>query len=142
MHRGIQHTKGDVALDGPELEKASLGIFYRENKQYIHDISDQFLYNNHQYKGLRVMPEEGHLIYFHNVGGDGMADPTSFHGGEEIAVLSSEHDFDLATVGHKSILVFFKEIPVEKITGVESFASEVQKARSWTKSTYYGEKQV
>jgi hypothetical protein len=71
-----------------------------------------------------------------------MADPTSFHGGEEIAVLSSEHDFDLATVGHKSILVFFKEIPVEKITGVESFASEGQKARSWTKSTYYGEKQV
>lgn len=67
----------------------------------------------------------------------------SFHGGEELV---SPHP-DSALAGPslmpaektKSILVFFKEIPLESFVadGRLGFAKQASKARSWTKKMYY-----
>ena len=132
LSRGIHHTKAgicdSVESDGRQLEKSSLDLFYRDTGTYFDATKS----------GIRVMPRAGKLIYFHNIGDDGRPDPTSFHGGEElVAILPSQTGLDLAIFEHKSILVFFKEVPVEKVTDFNSFATEVQHARGWTLKTHY-----
>jgi len=126
---GIHHTKGDDNQDdnsdGRVLEKAGLHVFCRDTKQ----IRQAAEWNGQQ--GVRVMPIAGKLIYFHNVDDDGLSDAFSFHGGEDLL------SFD--AVESKSILVFFKEVPLIKFRdkGIEGFAQEVAKSRSWTRSTYF-----
>ncbi|KAL7489783.1 hypothetical protein ACHAW6_015504 [Cyclotella cf. meneghiniana] len=140
LSRGIHHTKGDgdqcMDSDGRQLEKMSIDIYYRDLELSLGApvVSDVQKMSN---RGMRVMPSAGKLIYFHSVGDDGTPDPTSFHGGEELAVVSNQHEFDQNTLQHKSILVFFKEIPVGKIKDVDSFAREVRRAREWTVNEYY-----
>ena len=141
LSRGIHHTKAtcDEGDDSDQrlLEQMSLDIFYRDISKHLSD-DVQFLgsKNTTQF-GIRVMPQAGKMIYFHNVAEDGRPEPTSFHGGEEIMVVDKQLTFDPTTDIHKSILVFFKEIPVEKIIDFGSFANEVQKARKWTIEKYY-----
>ncbi|KAL3804347.1 hypothetical protein HJC23_011275 [Cyclotella cryptica] len=141
LSRGIHHTKADgdqcVESDGRNLEKLSIDAYCRDLEHCL-GLSmvsgDQIMSE----RGIRVMPSAGKLIYFHNVGDDGTPDPTSFHGGEELAVISDQSELDLNTaLQHKSILVFFKEIPVEKIEDFQSFVTEVNKAREWTVKEYY-----
>eukprot|EP00956_Cyclotella_meneghiniana_P038665 scaffold157767_cov32-Cyclotella_meneghiniana.AAC.2 len=83
------------------------------------------------------MPEAGKLIYFHNIGDDGKPDPTSFHGGEELLLIDNRPPYGCKANDHKSILVFFKEIPVGKVKDFNTFAEEVRSAREWTRSNYY-----
>ena len=128
---GIHHTKGDEDQDdnsdGRVLENAGLQVFCRDTMQIRHATE----WNGQQ--GVRVMPKSGKLIYFHNVDDDGLSDASSFHGGEELLSFGSFHAGE-----SKSILVFFKEVPVAKFRdkGIEGFAQEVAKSRSWTRSTY------
>ena len=144
---GIHHTKGDVNENdnsfGRIVEKAALDVFFREELRNELNIENQSNNYEKNTKGLRVMPEAGKLIYFHNVDDDGLPDHTSFHGGEELV---SPHP-DSALAGPslmpaektKSILVFFKEIPLESFVadGRLGFAKQASKARSWTKKMYY-----
>lgn len=141
LERDIHHTKS-VSKEGNDsdqrlLEQLALGVFKRETRTLLgnHDsTSNDF---DARANGIRVMPQAGKLIYFHNINDDGRPDPTSFHGGEELAVITDRCAPGPETRTQKSILVFFKEIPLEKIQDFDSFANEVQKARSWTKDTYY-----
>ena len=125
---GIHHTKGDENQDdnsdGRVLENAAMQVFCRDTKQIRHETETS------SEDGVRVMPRVGKLIYFHNVDDDGLSDAFSFHGGEELLSHTVETK--------KSILVFFKEVPVANFrdSGSEGFAQEVAKSRSWTKSTY------
>ena len=129
---GIHHTKGDenqdINSDGRVLENAAMRVFCRDTKQIRHTAE----LNSQQ--GCRVMPIAGKLIYFHNVDDDGLSDAFSFHGGEDLL----SFDTSYAAESTKSILVFFKEVPVAKFRdkGIEGFAEEVAKSRSWTRSTY------
>lgn len=130
---GIHHTKGDEDQDdnsdGRVLENAAMRVFCRDTKQIRHETETS------SEDGVRVMPIAGKLIYFHNVDDDGLSDASSFHGGEELL----SFDTSYAAESTKSILVFFKEVPVAKFRdkGIEGFAQEVAKSRSWTRSTYY-----
>ena len=130
---GIHHTKGDEDQDdnsdGRVLENAGMQVFCRDTKQIRHTTEW-----NRQ-RGVRVMPRAGKLIYFHNVDDDGLSDAFSFHGGEELLSFDTSH----TAKTEKSILVFFKEVPLAKFRdkGIEGFAQEVVKSRSWTRSTYY-----
>jgi hypothetical protein len=84
------------------------------------------------------MPEAGKLIYFHNVGNDGLPDPASFHGGEELATAFNGPS-SVAAKRTKCILVFFKEVPLQAFLkdGRQGFAKQAAKARLWTKRMYY-----
>ncbi len=136
LNHGIHHTKGIVEKnddsDGKSLENAALKIFFRE-LQFNSVEANCCL-------GIRVMPEAGKLVYFHNVGYDGLPDPASFHGGESTLIGSSS----VAAKKTKSILVFFKEIPVQAFMndGREGFAKQAAKARLWTKRMYYDTKTI
>ena len=129
---GIHHTKGDENQDdnsdGRVLENAAMRVFCRDTKQIRHKTETS------SEDGVRVMPIAGKLIYFHNVDDDGLSDAFSFHGGEELLSFDSSHAAE-----SKSILVFFKEVPVAKFRdkGIEGFAQEVAKSRSLTRSSYY-----
>ena len=95
------------------------------------------------------MPEAGKLIYFHNVNDKGYPDPISFHGGEELITIQQQENGNnidrsliadtISTTTTKSILVFFKEIPVHAFSrnGRDGFAAEAEKKRLWTKQMYY-----
>lgn len=129
----VQHTKGDE--DGTAasvLESAALDVFYRDIGKY---------HPGGPNNGLRVMPEQGKLIYFHNVDDAGFPDPLSFHGGEELVALlpPSNDSTQVAVANTKSILVFFKEIPIDAFRerGREGFAEEARRARCWTQTAYY-----
>ncbi|KAL7512305.1 hypothetical protein ACHAXN_009242 [Cyclotella atomus] len=140
LERDIHHTKSVTSNDGHDLdqrriEQSALNVFRRDTrkllgKQTSNDTAQQA-------NGIRVMPQAGKLIYFHNINDDGRPDPASFHGGEELAAIIDRNASDSQTNAHKSILVFFKEIPVEKIQDFDAFANEVRKARAWTKDRYY-----
>ncbi|KAL9190674.1 hypothetical protein ACHAXT_000380 [Thalassiosira profunda] len=143
LERNIHHTKKrvedeDAAADAKILEKAALDAFFSASS-----IRFNGQFGSTQQKGLRVMPAAGKLIYFHNVNDNGMPDPLSFHGGEElIDIITADNDpIDLpqAFARTKSILVFFKEVPLEsfKDSGREGFAKQVRMARSWTRERYY-----
>lgn len=146
LDRDIHHTKQDIDenphSDGRMLERAGLDIFHRDNMNEMSLLNGYFDSQSGNYsqcysQGLRVMPEAGKLIYFHNVGSNGYPDPLSFHGGEELLTLPTplEDDSDEATT--KSILVFFKEIPLDNFSDRDGFAKEAQKARQWTMNAYY-----
>ena len=149
LERGIHHTKGDVdesdASEGRSLEKAALGLFHSTNTNDLGRLDERYD-NQFSDAGLRVMPEAGKLIYFHNVNDGGMPDPMSFHGGEELIMTprsreGSNFDVPLPLIDAqiKSILVFFKEIPIHTFQGrgIEGFAERVRESRSWTKEMYY-----
>ena len=131
LQNGIHHTKGDEnqdnTSDGRVLENAGLQVFCRDTKKIRHATE----LNRQQ--GVRIMPRAGKLIYFHNVDDDGLSDAFSFHGGEELLSFDTSY-----AVESKSILVFFKEVPLINFrdSGIKGFAKEVAKSRSWTKSTY------
>ena len=173
LDNSIEHTKRDTYdnpySDGRILEKAALSVFYRDtnNMNTISPLLNSGQYNiNNRYSsddeddndmGIRVMPEAGKLIYFHNVNDDGYADPLSFHGGEELITIitqgvgndnnnrsqrSISYNDDTTwknASSSKSILVFFKEIPVQSFahSGREGFAEEAAKSRKWTEDMYY-----
>ncbi|EJK76312.1 hypothetical protein THAOC_01930, partial [Thalassiosira oceanica] len=150
LERGIQHTKGDVdesdASDGRSLENAALGLFRNTNELRRLDERYDNQFSNAKLHGLRVMPESGKLIYFHNVNDVGMPDPMSFHGGEELITIlrdreGSNIDAPLPPIDTqtKRILVFFKEVPIHTFQsrGIEGFAERVRESRSWTKEMYY-----
>lgn len=151
LGRGIQHTKGDfdenASSEGRILEKAGLGAFHRNVKKDLRVLNNERYNDDFSEGGVRVMPEAGKLIYFHNMDDGGMPDPNTFHGGEElISILANQqqHDDNNVMVGTrqnvsktKSILVFFKEIPVVRGRGREGFAEQAAKSRSWTKEMYY-----
>jgi hypothetical protein len=147
LNSGIHHTKGDENENdnsfGRIVEKSALDVFFREELRNEIIIENQCNYYAKNSMGLRVMPEAGKLIYFHNVDDDGLPDHMSFHGGEEL--VSPYPDSALAGPSlmpaekTKSILVFFKEIPLESFVadGRLGFAQQASKARSWTKKMYY-----
>ena len=145
LSRGIQHTKADKNKeedsDGRCLEREGLGIFLRDNK-VVGDISGLGQYGNQHTSGIRVMPEAGKLIYFHNLGNDGMPDSLSFHGGEELIAFLDQLDNDemmqhYAKVANKSILVFFKEISMDTFQDEDGFAEQARNARAWTQHNYF-----
>jgi hypothetical protein len=146
LNCGIHHTKGDVdendISDGRIVENAALGVFFRDEQQNeFNGLKQQCNSIASISEGIRVMPEAGKLIYFHNVDDDGLPDPLSFHGGEELVT----PDRGLAdpslmvAKATKCILVFFKEIPLESFVadGSLGFAKRAAKSRSWTKKMYY-----
>ena len=159
----IEHTKGDAyetpTSDGRTLEMAGLNVFYRDNIRYLSRLKgkrdNQLIAthntatNNFYGPGVRVMPEAGKLIYFHNVNDKGYPDPISFHGGEELITIQQQENGNnidrsliadtISTTTTKSILVFFKEIPVHAFSrnGRDGFAAEAEKKRLWTKQMYY-----
>jgi len=151
LERDLQHTKGDVdenaASDGRILEKACLDAFHRDVAKDLNDRYRDCFSEAQPTVGVRVMPEAGKLIYFHNVDDGGMPDPNSFHGGEElISILAKQqqHDDINNMAGHqksvsktKTILVFFKEIPYTAFIDRDGFAELAEKSRSWTKEMYY-----
>ena len=136
LSRGIHHTKAaNGELQDPDqyhLEQTAVDVIYRDMREFF-GMANNFTYDKRPEIGIRVTPEAGKLIYFHNIGNDGKPDPNSFHGGEEL-VHMSDHP---SSSDYKSILVFFKEIPLEKIKDIDSFAEEVQMAREWTINSYY-----
>ncbi|KAL7549547.1 hypothetical protein ACHAWF_012815 [Thalassiosira exigua] len=164
LDRGVHHTKADVGAgdeeDGRVLEDAAVDLFRRDARRRRpgrRRTSPDERGDGAAAFGARVAPEAGKLIYFHNVGDDGTPDRASFHGGEELIASSREGggrgvdrgafpNVDRATSRNglaaartKSILVFFKEVPIESFRqrGREGFAEEVRRARSWTKEWYY-----
>lgn len=139
LNRGIHHTKtiGDEVKQSEQeqLEHLAINVFRRETSNLFRvPTEDRSQGGSH---GIRVMPQAGKLIYFHNIDKDGRPDPSSFHGGEELTVITSQSGSESKANDHKSILVFFKEIPVEKIKDLDSFADEVRKAREFTVDKYY-----
>lgn len=136
LSRDIHHTKaanGDLQdPDQQHLEQTAVDVFYRDVRECFR-ASHHIIDNRRTEIGIRVTPQAGKLIYFHNIGNDGKPDPISFHGGEELINIGEE----TGAANFKSILVFFKEIPLEKITDIESFAEEVSNAREWTINNYY-----
>ena len=129
LERNIHHTKRDTEnSDGRRLEMAGINVFNRDHAE------NNIPYNNN---GLRVMPQAGRLIYFHNINDDGMSDATSFHGGEELINIPTNQQSSLDTKRTKNILVFFKEVPVDSFSNYDGFADCVAKARRWTKQAYY-----
>ena len=132
LERNIQHTKADIDQstnsDGRRLELACVNTFNRDREV------DTFEHNN---VGVRVMPQAGRLIMFHNVDDAGMPDPASFHGGEELIRIRTDQQSTQNVEMTKNILVFFKEIPLTSFTNQESFAKCAAKARQWTTKTYY-----
>ena len=153
LERGIHHTKGDVGErathDGRALEGAGLDTFYRDHPRLARERYD-YGPSRKRPPGVRVVPAAGKLIYFHNVDDAGAPDPRSFHGAEELLATlpapPSFRDEDVlpsvrtTAVGiEKSILVFFKEIPVRAFRdrGREGFAAEARRCRSWTKKRYF-----
>ena len=132
LERNIQHTKADIDQstnsDGRRLEMACVNTFNRDREV------DSFGCNN---VGVRVTPQAGRLIMFHNVDDAGMPDPTSFHGGEELIRIRTDQQSTQNVEMTKNILVFFKEIPLNSFTDQESFAECAAKARQWTTKTYY-----
>ena len=136
IERNIHHTKADtnqsVDSDGRRLEHAGIDTFHRDHER---DITQQLRKYRSNNMGIRVMPQAGRLIMFHNVDDDGMPDATSFHGGEElIDTILTNHHLQPRT---KNILVFFKEIPVLSFSDRNGFADCAAKARRWTIQTYY-----
>lgn len=131
LERNIQHTKRDTDQsansDGRRIEMAGIDTFDRD-----HAKNDAL--NN---KGLRVMPQAGRLIFFHNINDDGMSDATSFHGGEELVSIPANQQFSLYAKRTKNILVFFKEVPLDSFSDLDGFTECVAKARQWTRETYY-----
>ena len=132
LERNIQHTKADIDQstnsDGRRLEMACVNIFNRDREV------DTFGHSN---VGVRVMPQAGRLIMFHNVDDAGMPDPASFHGGEELIRIRTDQPSTQNVEMTKNILVFFKEIPLNSFTDQKSFAECAAKARQWTTKTYY-----
>ena len=129
LERNIHHTKRDTQnSDGRRLEMAGINVFNRDHAE------NNIPYNNN---GLRVMPQAGRLIYFHNINDNGMSDATSFHGGEELINIPTNQQSSLDTKRTKNILVFFKEVPVDSFSNYDGFADCVAKARRWTKQAYY-----
>ena len=130
LERGIYHTKPDAnknaASDGQILEKASLDVFNCDNINDLSGLNGQYNYrfSNKQHYGVGVMPA-GKVIYFHNVDDNGMPDQ-----------MNNESRIVAKT---KSILVFFKEIPVQAFRdgGRERIAEEAEKTRSQTQDMYY-----
>lgn len=139
LSRSIHHTK-TVEQEGKDpdqrqLEQLAVDLIHRDtNDLFGVSTNDKSVIKE---CGIRVMPQAGKLIYFHNISDDGRPDATSFHGGEELAVISEQDLPGFGVHAHKSILVFFKEIPVEQIQDLMSFAHEVRKAREWTTNNYY-----
>ncbi len=140
LKRGIHHTKADCNnvqdSDGKILEKMGLDLFFRDNNQSCRDSKTSMGLADVNAGGVRVMPEAGSLIYFHNVGNDGRPDPASFHGGEELIALFTQNG-DLGSRYNKSILVFFKEVPLESFRDEAGFAKRAEQARKWTLDEYY-----
>ena len=150
LKRDILHTKGDTSdgfmSDGSILETASLGAFHKDNISALRYIDSRYnndfsMDNPNLFNGVRVMPGAGKLIYFHNVGNDGLTDSKSWHGGEELINICRhwQSQPQLAISKTKSILVFFKEIPIDSFrdVGIQGFAEEATRARTWTKEMYY-----
>jgi len=155
LERNIHHTKRvdgeSAASDGRMLERAALKDFHGNNMSALSGLDGRydfpsFDFRNHaRSDGMRVMPKAGKLIYFHNVNETGFPEPTSFHGGEELIALLPGHRSGIGasrkrfSSSTKSILVFFKEVPVEAFRdrGREGFAEEANKARAWTEMMYY-----
>lgn len=140
LNRGIHHTRADCDngedSDGRILEKAGMAAFWRDNNQLCSGSSTCNDIVSEKTAGIRVMPQAGSLIYFHNVGDDGRPDPYSFHGGEELISLSTQKG-DEGSRCCKSILVFFKEVPLESFCDEKGFAEQAAKARKWTLDEYY-----
>ena len=134
LERNIQHTKADIDQstnsDGRRLELACVNTFNRDREV------DTFGYE-HNTVGVRVVPQAGRLIMFHNVDDAGMPDPASFHGGEELIRIRTDQQSTQNVEMTKNILVFFKEIPLNSFTDQESFAECAAKARQWTTKTYF-----
>ena len=132
LERNIHHTKGDTDQsansDGRRLEMAGIDVFHRDHTE------NNAPYNN---IGVRVMPQAGRLIFFHNINDDGMSDATTFHGGEELISIPSNQQSSLDTERTKNILVFFKEIPIDSFSNLDGFTDCVSKARRWTRQAYY-----
>lgn len=132
LERKIHHTKADsdqsAISDGRRLEMACVNSFNRDqaNKNASHNTM-----------GVRVMPQAGKLIFFHNINDDGMPDATSFHGGEELINILADEQSNRSAGRTKDILVFFKEISIGSFSDMNSFADCVAKARQWTIQTYY-----
>ena len=132
LERNIHHTKGDTDQstnsDGRRIEMAGIDVFHRDHGE-----------NNSSYNniGVRVMPQAGRLIFFHNIDDDGMSDATSFHGGEELISIQVNQQSSLDTERTKNILVFFKEIPIDSFSNLDDFTDCVSKARRWTRQAYY-----
>ncbi len=135
LERKIHHTKADIDQspnsDGRRLEMAGVDSFNRDHA--MKNIAPAS-YNN---MGLRVMPQAGRLIFFHNINDDGMPDATSFHGGEELINILADQPTNRSVGRTKEILVFFKEIPCSSFSDMDSFADCVANARRWTRETYY-----
>jgi hypothetical protein len=138
LSKVIHHTKAnsneEEDSDQRHLVQLAMDSFYRDISKCCNALESS---KDHHTTGVRVMPQAGKLIYFHNIGDDGRPDPTSFHGGEEITIICNKDTPHLKGNFYKSILVFFKEIPVEKIQDLGSFAYEVQAAREWTTKRYF-----
>ena len=146
LSENMHHTK---ATDGESqksdqrcLEQSATEMFYKDISRHFGLSQRIHIMGRAAKNGIRVMPEAGKLIYFHNIGDDGRPDPTSFHGGEELAQCRDRASIDFKTKDHKSILVFFKEIPVDKIKDLDTFAEEVRRAREWTFSKYYSHEKL
>jgi len=148
LNLGIHHTKGDIdendTSGGRIVENAALSVFFRDEQQNeFNGLKQQCNFIESNSEGVRVMPEAGKLIYFHNVDDDGLPDPLSFHGGEELVTLTPYRVFAdpslMVAKATKCILVFFKEIPLESFVadGSLGFAKQAAKSRSWTKKMYY-----
>lgn len=133
LERNIQHTKADIDQstnsDGHRLELACVNTFNRDREKGTFGC-------DHNNVGVRVTPQAGRLIMFHNVDDAGTPDPTSFHGGEELISIRTNQK-PTQNEMTKKILVFFKEIPLNSFTDQESFADCAAKARQWTTQTYY-----
>eukprot|EP00984_Skeletonema_dohrnii_P005508 scaffold1938_cov114-Skeletonema_dohrnii-CCMP3373.AAC.8 len=133
LERNVQHTKGDTDQsansDGRRLEMAGVDAFNRD-----HATNDA----PHNNVGLRVMPQAGRLIFFHNIDDDGMSDATSFHGGEElISIVTDQQSDNIVAERTKNILVFFKEISIKSFSNLDGFTECAADARRWTKQAYY-----
>lgn len=130
LERNIQHTKRDTDQsaysDGRQIEMAGIDTFIRD---YTNDAPCN--------TGLRVMPQAGRLIFFHNINDDGMSDATSFHGGEELISIPVNQQSSPDAERTKNILVFFKEVPLDSFSDLDGFTECVAKARLWTRQTYY-----
>ena len=77
------------------------------------------------------MPQAGRLIFFHNINDDSMLDATSFHDGEELFNILTDHQPGSSIGRTKNILVFFKTIRIWIALDCAA------KARRWTRQTYY-----
>jgi hypothetical protein len=134
LERNVQHTKGDTDQsansDGRRLEMAGVDAFNRD-----HATNDAPL--NNVGLGVRVMPQAGRLIFFHNINDDGMSDATSFHGGEELISIVTDQQSDIVAERTKNILVFFKEISIKSFSNLDGFTDCAADARRWTKQAYY-----